>query len=215
MCLSGLTEAPGTWSSRRKTRNKSQEQCTVGSVCMKPAMQLFAAPPAPSKELGLKVREKLLLWGVKNWAKMLLVLHHSAFKLYREVDSISIWDQGTLIAPVHLSLIYPGLVCSAAVSCWSLLWNRSWWTAGSLNLWNGTSSDLQVTWKQTTVLMIKGFTWIYFFCSHVSSAQCYKNRTSRSDPFQRWALLLHKHFHEIMMNHLKDSVIQLYIISDI
>lgn len=65
MCLSGLTEVPGTWSSKRKTRNKSQEQCTVSSVRMKPAMQLFAALPAPSKELGLKIREKLLQQGVK------------------------------------------------------------------------------------------------------------------------------------------------------
>lgn len=149
---------------------------------------------------------------------MLLVLHHSAFKLYREMDSTSIWDQGTLTAPVHLRLIYPGwpcLLCSAAVSSWSVLWKGSWWTAGSLNLWNGTGSGLQVTWKQRTILMMKGFTWVYFFCSHVPTAQCQKTRVSRSDSFQRWALLLHKHFHEIIMNHLKDTVIQLYIISDI
>lgn len=141
-------------------------------------MQLFAALLTSSKELELEMREKLLQWEVKTSPKILLVPQHSVFRFYREVDSISIWDQGTLPAPVHLNLIYPGwprLLCSAAGSSWTVeLWKGRWWTARSLNLWNGTSSDLQVTWKQRTVLMMKGFTWSLFFllpCTHCTVPQ--------------------------------------------
>lgn len=42
---------------------------------------------------------------------MLLDPQHSASKLYRGVDSISVWDQGMLTAPVHLTLIYPAWPC--------------------------------------------------------------------------------------------------------
>lgn len=153
---------------------------------------------------------------MKTSTKMQLDPQHSAFKLYREVDSISVWDQGTLITPVHLKLIYPGwprLLCSAPGQ--GLCFGKgadglqAVWTCK----WNKLRSPSHL--KSRTGLMIKGFTWVYFFCSHIATAQCHKNRGSGNDSFQRWALLLHKHLHEIIMNHLKDSVIQLYISSDI
>lgn len=79
----------------------------VGSVCIKPAMQLFAALPVPSGEMLPKNPE---LRAEKNNPKMLLFSRHAGSKcssFNEKWKFISSWNQGTLTASAHLSLIDP------------------------------------------------------------------------------------------------------------